>query len=389
CTASKNTESSTQVETVDRNRNILIILRDAHVPDVVITEPEEDALLNYAIVRVAGTASDAGSGLVTVRIRMDAEDWTDMGKVPVFSKLINIPDGTHIITVQAEDVAGMLGNATVNLTIDTVPPRLRVTSPEEGLLTNSTEITVEGMVLEAGLKVSVEGVDQTIEENRFSEKVRLFEGPNTINVHAVDLAGNERTILRNVTLDTIPPELHVDFPPDHHLTREASLTVTGRSESGATITVGSNGTTVDADGTFTVDVLLSEGLNPLAITARDPAGNGWTIFRTVTLDTVPPMLTIEEPEEGLLTRDDKVRVTGLVEDEEGVVLSVGGSFVLPVDGHYEYTLAITEGQNLIVVTAFDAAGNRADVNRTVVRRTQPPMLEITRPEYDYLVTNEV
>jgi hypothetical protein len=136
-------------------------------------------------------------------------------------------------------------------------------------------------------------------------------------------------------------------------------------------------------------VQLVEGANPLAITSRDAAGNGATVFRTVTLDTTPPMLTIEQPEEGLLTRDDKVRVSGMVEDSEGLVLSVAGSFVLPVDGRYEYTVAITEGENLILVTAFDAAGNRADVNRTVVRRTQPPLLEITRPEYDYQVTNEV
>jgi hypothetical protein len=167
------------------------------------------------------------------------------------------------------------------------------------------------------------------------------------------------------------------------------LTVTGRSEPGANVTAGANHTVVGAEGTFSLIVQLAEGANPLAITSRDPAGNGATIFRTVTLDTTPPMLTIESPEEGLLTRDDKVRVTGLVEDSEGLVLSVAGSFVLPVDGRYEYTVAITEGENLILVTAFDAAGNRADVNRTVIRRTQPPLLEITRPEYDYQITNEV
>jgi hypothetical protein len=389
CTASKNTESSTQVETVDRNRNILIILRDAHVPDVIINEPIEGALLNYSIVRIAGTAGDEGSGLVTVRIRVGADVWTDLGKVTTFSKLINIADGAHTVTVQAEDVAGMLGNATVNVTIDTEPPRLKLDSPEEGLLTNSTEIMVEGSVLEVGLTVWIGEVRQTIADNDFADKVRLYEGPNTIRVFARDLAGNERTILRNVTLDTIPPELHVDFPLDHYLTRDASLTVTGRSEPGATITVGTNQTTVETGGVFSLDVQISEGTNPLSITARDPAGNGWTVYRTVTLDTVPPMLTIEEPVDGLLTKDDKVRVAGLVENTEGVVLSVGGSFVLPVDGFYDYTISITEGENFILVTAFDAAGNRADANRTVIRRTQPPLLEITRPEYDYVVTNEV
>jgi hypothetical protein len=389
CTASKNTESSTQVETVDKDRNILIILRDSHVPQVTITEPAEGALLNYSIVRVAGTAGDTGSGLVTVRIRVGSGDWTDMGKVTTFAKLIPVTDGTHVITVQGEDVAGMLGNATVNITVDTELPRLVVISPEEGLLTNSTEIMVEGRVMEPGLTVWIGEARQTIADNEFADKVRLYEGPNTVRVFATDLAGNERTILRNVTLDTIPPELHVDFPQDHHLTRESAVTCTGRSEPGATVAIGTDQTTVGADGTFSLDSTLAEGINYLSITARDPAGNGQTIYRTVTVDTQPPMLTIEEPEDGLLTKDDKVRVAGMVENSEGIVLSVGGSFVLPVDGFYEYTISITEGENLIQVTAFDAAGNRADANRTVIRRTQPPLLEITRPLYDYVITNEV
>lgn len=389
CTASKNTESSTQVEKVDQSRNILLILRDAHVPAITITEPAEGALFNYSIVRVAGKASDTGSGLTTVRIRIDDGLWTDLGKVFSYAKLMAVPDGTHMVTVQGEDLAGMLGNATVNITVDTLPPRFTVTSPEEGLLTNSTYIMVEGRVLEPGLQVFVDGDAQTIKDNAFSYQVRLPEGPSTIHVLARDRAGNERTILRNVTLDTRPPELHIDFPPDHHLTRQPFLTIKGRSEVGATITAGGNETVAGPAGAFSIGVDLSEGENTIPVTARDAAGNGWTVWRTVRLDTVPPMVTIEEPEDGLLTRDDKVRVAGMVEDEEGLKLSVAGSYVLPVDGRYEYTISITEGKNLIVVTAIDAAGNRADVNVTLTRRTQPPVLEITRPAYDYMVTNEV
>ncbi|MCK5253719.1 MAG: right-handed parallel beta-helix repeat-containing protein, partial [Thermoplasmata archaeon] len=389
CTASKNIEMSTQVETVDRNRNILIILRDRHVPRVTINEPAESALLNASIIRIAGTAGDTGSGLVTVRIRVDGDVWTDMGKVTTFSKLIPVPDGNHTITVQAQDVAGMLGNATRNITVDTMAPRFTVDAPVEGLLTNSTEIMVEGRVHERGLTVWTEELRQDIVDNRFSDKVRLYQGPNTIRVRATDPAGNERTILRNVTLDTIPPELYVDFPPDHHLTREPVLTVAGRSEPGATVAIGSLQITVSPEGSFDLEVTLEEGDNPLAIIASDPAGNSWTMYRFVVLDTIPPLLTIEEPEDGLLTKDDSVRVAGLVEDGQGTILSVGGSFVLPVDGHYEYTVSITEGENIIVVTAIDAAGNQAEANRTIIRRTQPPILEITRPEYDYMVTNEV
>jgi parallel beta-helix repeat protein len=391
CTATKNTESSTQVETVNRSRNILIVLRDAHVPLITISEPLDGALLNKSVIKVAGTASDGGSGLLTVRIRMDNGEWTDLGKAASYSKILLVPDGRHVITVQGEDVAGMLGNATVNITIDTVPPEFMLVYPEEGTLTNTSLIEVEGRVMEAGLEVTVNGLPQTIgSDNVFKETIRLFEGPNVIRVWAKDAAGNTGLRLVNVTLDTVAPMLTIDSPPDHHLTSDPVLTVVGRSEAGASIDVNGKWSTVAVGGgAFQLDINLTEGENLLAVTARDPAGNPSAVYVHVRLDTLPPTLTIQEPKDGLLTREDKVRVVGTVEMEDGLVLSVGGSFVLPADGKYNYTVDLVEGRNLIVVTAKDAAGNTADLNVTVIRRTQPPMLEITRPSYDFMVTNEV
>ena len=390
CTATKNTESSTQVETVDQSRTILIILRDVHVPSMVILEPLEDALLNYSIVRVSGTASDEGSGLSTVRVRLDDGLWDDLGKVKAFTKLLPVPDGKHVISVQGEDVAGVLATVSVNITIDTVLPRFMLVYPTEGLLTNTSLIEVEGRVLEPGLEVTVNDLPQKVgADNVFKDVIRLFEGPNVIKVWARDAAGNQRLLVVNLTLDTIAPMLSVDSPPDHHLTREPTLTLVGRSEPGADILVGPVTGEAGSGGAFSMAVELVEGANTLAVTARDAAGNSATVFIHVRLDTMPPFLTIEEPEDGLLTRDDKVRVVGAVEDEDGMVLSVGGSFALPSEGRYNHTVDLVEGKNLVVVTARDVAGNEAKVNITVTRRTNPPLLQVTRPSYDYLVTNEV
>jgi hypothetical protein len=63
--------------------------------------------------------------------------------------------------------------------------------------------------------------------------------------------------------------------------------------------------------------------------------------------------------------------------------------VLPIEGFFNYTVDLVEGENLIVVTALDPAGNKAEANVTVIKRTQPPRLEITKPEHDYMVTNQV
>ncbi len=390
-TASKAAESTTQVERVDRSRNILIVLRDLHVPSVTISEPVEGALLNRSTVALVAAVSDGGSGLLSVRMRIDSDPWTELGKPAAIRMDLDVPDGTHTITVQAEDVAGMRGNATVNLTIDTVLPKLVLLAPKDGLLTNVTLVQVEGRVMEPDLEVWVNNLPQAIRaDNSFRESVRLYEGPNIVRVLARDRAGNTRLLLANVTLDTVPPPLAIDSPVDRFLTREPLLTVLGRTEAGATVTGLGSTTAAGPDGTFELSVDLTEGENLLLVTARDAAGNGVTVALHVRLDTTPPWVTIDAPAEGkpLLTKDDRVRVAGRVEMEEGLVLSVGGGFALPTNGSYEQVVDLVEGSNLIVVTARDRAGNEAHVNRTVIRRTQPPTLAVTRPARDYLETNE-
>ena len=387
-TASKDAESSTQLETVNRSRNIIIILRDAHVPTVAITEPLEGALINASTIAVKGTAGDGGSGLVAVRMRLDSGPWAELGKVATFARSFTVPDGKHTITVQGEDLAGMLGNATVNITVDTEPPKVRLLRPLDGTLTNATLIEVEGMVLEPELAVDINGIPQAIlPDNHFKETLRLYEGPNLIRVFARDLAGNTRLLLANVTLDTVAPPLSIDFPQDRHLTRSPALEVRGRSEPGATVSAKGSTAKVGGSGAFVLVVNLTEGENLLIVMAKDPAGNPTQIALHVTLDTVAPSLTIEEPKDGLLTKADKLRVVGTVEMEDGLVLSVGGSFVLPVGGRYNYTVDLVEGKNVITVTARDRVGNEAHANRTVIRRTIAPELRITNPPRDYMPTN--
>jgi len=390
-TASKATESATQVERVNRSRNILIVLADRHVPVVTISEPLEGALLNRSTVLLVAAAADGGSGLRTARMRIDGDPWRELGNIASIRVDLDVPDGTHAITVQAEDVAGMMGNATVNVTIDTVLPKLLILAPRDGLLTNATMVQVEGRVLEPDLEVWVNGMAQSIgADNSFKETVRLYEGPNVVRVLARDRAGNNRLLMANVTLDTVPPPLAIDSPVDRYLTREARLPVIGRTEAGANVSGLASATVAGPDGAFELMVDLMEGDNLLQLTARDAAGNRATVALHVRLDTTPPWVTIDVPAEGepVLTKDDRVRVAGRVETEEGLVLSVGGAFALPVNGSYEHVVDLVEGTNLIVVTARDRAGNEAQANRTVIRRTQPPPLTVTRPARDYLETNE-
>ena len=67
----------------------------------------------------------------------------------------------------------------------------------------------------------------------------------------------------------------------------------------ATVTVNGTPATV-TEGNFSADVILTEGENTIKATTTDLADNSAEVSVKVTLDTVPPVITISSPSEGQL-----------------------------------------------------------------------------------------
>jgi len=77
-----------------------------------------------------------------------------------------------------------------------------------------------------------------------------------------------------------------------------TITVTGTvDDAQATVTVNQTPATV-AEGTFSANVMLTEGLNTITATATDKAGNRTSVSAQVTLDLAPPVITITAPRDG-------------------------------------------------------------------------------------------
>lgn len=79
-----------------------------------------------------------------------------------------------------------------------------------------------------------------------------------------------------------------------------TITVTGTVSEAVRITVNGIEATVDASGSFSVEIVLQEGDNTITVTATDAVGNTAEALVQVGLDTIPPVIRITSPTEGQL-----------------------------------------------------------------------------------------
>ena len=88
---------------------------------------------------------------------------------------------------------------------DNIPPALSITQPADNSTTDIAATVVKGMT-EIDAKVTFNGTPSTVgEDGSFSGSVSLVSGKNTINVIAVDLAGNKTEKVIYITYNPPPP----------------------------------------------------------------------------------------------------------------------------------------------------------------------------------------
>ena len=104
-----------------------------------------------------------------------------------------------------------------------------------------------------------------------------------------------------------------ETPPE--VTNKPLLVLKGRTEVGATIYMGLSMAWPDAAGEFTLEFPLKEGVNGLVLKVQDVAGNWNQTVLTVTLDVTSPTLTITSPDDGEITNEGFISVSGVTEEE--------------------------------------------------------------------------
>jgi hypothetical protein len=119
---------------------------------------------------------------------------------------------------------------------------------------------------------------------------------------------------------------------------------------------------------------FSEGSIRLDAVVADHAGNRAVAEPvTFTLDTTPPSITLDQPQDGQWTNTSELTVAGQV--SEPAEVSVKGTAVgLDAQQRFSRVIGLEEGANPIAISARDRSGNTAALTHTVFLDTVIPAL---------------
>ena len=253
------------------------------------------------LILVAVTGPNGISSFVH---ELTAEE-VDIGEIFVFIPIANVSangifvDGDYQLTLTKSNDAGASTDypGIATFTLDTIAPD----APQVALNNDSGSSNVDLITDTAQITVTSSESNSQIEYSNDNgvtwSQVQpdATEGPNTLLVREVDLAGNPSNATTfNFTLDTIAAQVDID---NIDLTNDKTPAITGTVDDvNATVVISIVGVDYPAvnngDGTWVVEenVIneLAEGANSITVKVTDLAGNESTGAGSVFLDSLAP-----------------------------------------------------------------------------------------------------
>jgi len=262
----------------------------------------------------------------------------------------------------------------------TAPGNLAPSAPT-GLVLSADGLTVTGTA-GAGTLVTVRSLNGV----QLGTALAGVDGTFSVILSAAQINGETLSVSASSSdgLNSLPTQIVANdtSPPapitDYHLAANG-ITLTGRGEAGATVSVAGQGgvvlgtVVVAADGTFTVALSPAQiSGQVLSLEQTDAKGNESVAVNLTAPDLVAPVAPagVTVSTSGLVVSGTgEAGATVTVKDVAGLVLGTG---VVQVDGSFQVTLSIPQANGeKLAVTQTDASGNVSPAVQTSIDTTAP------------------
>lgn len=211
-----------------QNDALKLVVKEKVKPTITLLSPSSGAYVANAQQPISFNVVDEnnGSGIKadSIVLKIDNVAVSGITKTAItngyncsYTPTSALSDGTHTISIDVQDNDGNSAT-TVNssFTVDTIPPVLNITSPQDNLITANGSIVVTGKTNDTtsspvviGIKVnSTDTGSVTVgTDGSFSKSITLTEGENTVIITATDKANKTTSVTLNVVLDTSVPAI--------------------------------------------------------------------------------------------------------------------------------------------------------------------------------------
>ncbi|HFZ0817878.1 TPA: Ig-like domain-containing protein [Enterobacter cloacae] len=411
------------------------LLVDTVLPQVIINTFAGDNLVNNAEVAVDQTLSGRVTGAAagdTVSVSVGGKSYTaTVGSDLTWSVTISsadlkaFGDGALTFTASVTNAHGNTGSGERDININAELPGLRVNTISGDDVINAIEqqqdLTVTGSSthLAAGthVTVTINGVEYAAVVNAngswqigvpASDLQGWTAGDITVHVSATDAWGNTVSAEHPIELDLNAVAVTIDTVSSDDMLnaaeKGADLVLSGQTqgvEAGQTVVVKFADQTftaqVQQDGSWSLTVpasameTLIDGRAQVSVSVTNVSGNNADASRVVTVDTLPPSITIDN-----LTDDN---IINAAEAQQDLILSgssnaeAGQTVTVTLNGKYYQTTvqsdgtwtvnvpaadlgALTDGTVTVTATVSDVAGNSSSADRVGLVDATVPQVTI-------------
>jgi hypothetical protein len=248
-------------------------------------------------------------------------------------------------------------------------PIVIITSPKGS--TNDNTPLLSYTVSDGTVVVKVDG--QIVNKVSGDSLALLAEGAHTLRVESTDTTGALGFAESTFTVDTVKPTVSVTSPTAGYTTDNTPLLTYTTSD--GTVVVKVDGTVVSKASGSSLDT-LADGVHTVTIESTDAAGNLGSASVTFTVDTIPPLVSITSPANGLLTTNRTPQL--LYSTSEGtVIVTVDGAVLSKVSG--DSLGPLSDGLHQVRVEATDAAGLKGSAEVQFTVDTTPPVIASIDP----------
>jgi len=244
-------------------------------------------------VQASASASDAGSGVASLKYAVDGAAWQ------AYSEPVSLSDGQHTVQFLAADSAGNTTTTSVTAKVDTTAPQITSsgivgTVGSNGWYVSSVQYSASASDATSGIASFMVSVDGTW--SVYSGAVALGNGTHTIQFRATDHAGKvTTTVIQTFQIDTGLPLVNASvsgtsgsngwYISNAQVSASASDTGSGISSLQYALDGG-------VFQNYTASISLTDGQHTIQFQAIDSAGNLATTSISAKVDTAAPQVTL-------------------------------------------------------------------------------------------------